>query len=68
MVKFSSSEEENYILSLTDMAGREVQSAVGKAAEGMNLHTLDLSTIAKGIYMLEIRFNEFNRQVRVIIQ
>jgi hypothetical protein len=68
MVKFSSTLQQDYIMTLVDITGREVLTVSDKAVEGINMQALDLSSMAKGIYLFEIRFNEINHQMRIIIQ
>ncbi|MBL7915564.1 MAG: T9SS type A sorting domain-containing protein [Bacteroidia bacterium] len=58
-----------YALELTDLSGRVVLTEQLNAVSGMNKTSLDVSNIAKGMYMLSIRNNEgFANQIRVAVE
>ncbi len=44
----------DYKVSVVDMTGQIMQTSTVNAAEGQNLHELDLSTYAKGLYMVRL--------------
>lgn len=54
---------------MTDLTGRVMFEQQIKAVSGMNETAVDVSTLAKGIYMLTVK-NEtgFAKQIRVTVQ
>ncbi len=65
---YNSQEESSCLISFSDMAGRLVLHSEGKVNKGVNLRDFDLSSMAKGIYFLEIRLRNKIEQIKVIIQ
>jgi hypothetical protein len=58
-----------YSLELTDLSGRIVLADQLNTLSGMNKKSLDVSNIAKGMYMLSIRNNEgFANQIRIAVE
>lgn len=53
-VKFESSNSAKYVISVVDVTGRTIISDEVTAAEGINMHELDLSRVAKGIYLVRM--------------
>ncbi|MBK7388059.1 MAG: T9SS type A sorting domain-containing protein [Bacteroidetes bacterium] len=61
--------EGTYSLELTDLSGRVVFADQLNAVAGLNKTTLDVSNIAKGMYMLSVRNNEgFTNQIRIAVE
>jgi hypothetical protein len=54
-LKFNSNSEAKYLIKVLDITGRVIMSDVANAIEGINLHELDLSNVAKGIYMVTLQ-------------
>ncbi|MEO8088096.1 MAG: T9SS type A sorting domain-containing protein, partial [Bacteroidota bacterium] len=55
-------------LFLTDGLGRNVFSTEIEVTSGLNMIELDLSTIAKGVYLLRIIGNEQTNQIKLIVE
>jgi hypothetical protein len=53
-LKFESNIDTQYSLSVIDLTGRVVLTESIAAVEGLNMHELDLSTFAKGMYMVRL--------------
>ena len=67
-VSFNASKRTAYHLVMTDVIGQRVLNTDGSTTEGINIVELNLSTLAKGIYMLSIMSNGNTEQVRVIVE
>ena len=68
IVKFTVVSAAQYHLNLTDVLGQHVLSTDGTATEGVNMIDLDLSTVAKGVYLLNIMSGENAQQVRMVVE
>ncbi|MBK6837842.1 MAG: T9SS type A sorting domain-containing protein [Bacteroidetes bacterium] len=64
----SASNDQSYMINVLDLSGRVVLATEGKANEGSNLQILDLSHLAKGMYMISLQTNEGNQLVRVSVE
>lgn len=53
-VKFESVNSAKYVISVVDVTGRVIISDEVSAAEGINMHELDLTKVAKGIYLVRM--------------
>lgn len=53
-IGFNSTDASSYSISLNDITGKQVQYLKGQSEEGQNKISINISTIAQGIYMLEI--------------
>ncbi len=53
-ISFNSEAKEKYILKVTDLAGKVLINYPGTTLEGINLQEVDLSSYAKGMYLLSI--------------
>jgi hypothetical protein len=51
------------------LIGQDIMNIEGKAQEGENMHELDMSHIAKGIYLLSIEGEGIGREtLRIIVE
>jgi len=57
-----------YTLNISDLSGRLLRSENGLAAPGDNLHTIDLSGLAKGVYLLNLKFEGGGEVLRVVVE
>jgi hypothetical protein len=58
-----------YALEMLDLSGRVVLADNIHAVAGMNRTSVDVSTLAKGMYMLSIRNSEgFTQQIRIAVE
>lgn len=64
----SASKDEAYLINVLDLSGRVIMATEGKANEGSNLQVLDLSHLAKGMYMINLKTNEGSQLVRVSVE
>ena len=67
-VKFNSYVSEQLEINITDVTGRIMHSGNLQAAEGTNVHELDLSSFAKGVYMIQLKGREMNEILRSIAE
>ena len=67
-VKFTADSDEQYHLNLTDVIGQHLLSKEGNATEGVNIIDLDLNTVAKGVYLLNIMSGKNTQQIRVVVE
>jgi len=66
-VNFNTDASDYYHLMLLDAASREVMVKDGKSVQGINAFDLDLTSLAKGVYMLSIQQGEKKMLQRVIV-
>ena len=59
---------ENYLMQVLDLSGRKVMEQEGSAAEGFNRVHADLSSIAKGVYVIEFKSGSINKKSRVVVE
>jgi len=67
-VEFTADENQDVNLSMRDASGRVVYAETKAVAAGANTNTIDVSTFAKGIYMLQIQSNNTTESLRVIVE
>jgi len=63
-LKYNSKENSSYLLKVSDMTGRVVEKLELEAKEGINKYELDLSKVAKSLYLLSIE-NKTGDSVRM---
>ena len=66
-VMFNSVSEENYFLSMYDMTGRLVGETIESSAD-KNMHEIDLSNFAKGMYVLEVKTRGEKQILRIVVE
>jgi len=67
-IKFYSIADENLSVEAMDMTGRILFSQNIHSAEGMNIHELDLSGFARGVYMIHLKGKEMNETLRITLE
>lgn len=67
-VSFNSNTSADYHLTLLDAAGREVMVKDGKAVEGANAINVDLKSVAKGVYMINLLQGDNKMTEKVIVE
>ena len=67
-VKFARLIDGNYFLVVNDITGRVILKEKGNARQGMNLHEIDLSGHAKGMYMVSINLPGYSKQLKLILK
>jgi hypothetical protein len=68
-IRFNSDNSDmQYVVNVTDLSGRVVLSERKKANQGSNLHTLDLSGMAKGTYLVSLLTDNGKEVVRVTVE
>ena len=61
--------KEKYTLKVVDLLGKVLISEANTAQEGANLREIDLSGIAKGMYLLSFeREGAENQTMRIVVQ
>ena len=67
-VEFTSENNENAIIRLVDAAGRVVYSDSIDATEGANSAAINVSSFAKGVYLLQLESSNHLEKIRVIVE
>jgi len=67
-VEFNSNESGKYRLTVISLTGTVVMDKFIDAAEGTNSDNLDLTSIAKGMYILRLNGEGVNEQKRITLQ
>ena len=68
-LKFETSTSGDYQVSVVDITGQIMQTETVTAIEGLNMHELDLSTYARGLYLVRIeRTSEPMQMLRVTVE
>ena len=67
-VNFIASQAADYLLELKDLSGRIVLSENRSAVEGINSIPMDLTTVAKGIYMLNVKSGSEKLITKVLVE
>jgi hypothetical protein len=67
-VSFTSENSAAYHLVLLDAASREIMVKDGKTVQGVNAIDLDMSSVAKGVYMIALQQGENRSQQRLIVE
>ena len=63
-VKFDAVNAAKYVISVVDVTGRVIISDEVSASEGINMHELDLTNVAKGIYL--VRMESAGKQTQLL--
>lgn len=58
----------NFTLQLMDISGRVLVSENISGLAGLNTYDLDLSHVAKGVYMLEVKSANDNWKSKVVVE
>jgi hypothetical protein len=67
-VEFTSDQSQDVNMTMRDASGRVVYNELKAVATGANATLIDVSTFAKGIYMLQLQSNNTTETLRVIVQ
>jgi hypothetical protein len=67
-LKFNAAAVTDYTITMTDLVGQSVLSAVGTTTTGTNVIELNLTSIAKGVYMISIMSGNETGQIKVMVQ
>ncbi|MFN6092996.1 MAG: T9SS type A sorting domain-containing protein, partial [Bacteroidota bacterium] len=67
-VEFTSELSQDVNMTMRDASGRVVYAESKTVATGANATLIDVSTFAKGIYMLQVQSNNTTETLRVIVQ
>jgi hypothetical protein len=67
-VEFTSDQAQDVNMTMRDASGRVVYNEMKAVATGANATLIDVSTFAKGIYMLQLQSNNTTETLRVIVQ
>ena len=65
-IQFSSNTPAQYLISLTDLAGRQVYSSAFAANEGVNNCTFNIQNLSPGMYFLNVQNGEQVQRVKLI--
>ncbi|MBS1742395.1 MAG: T9SS type A sorting domain-containing protein [Bacteroidetes bacterium] len=64
-VRFSSKESTGYIFMVTDVSGRKLRTEIQQAVTGINIHSINLSGIAKGTYFIIVQSKNGKETFRI---
>jgi len=67
-LKFISMDDHHYHIELMNLIGQHVFYSEGFATEGVNTVELDLSLLAKEVYMLRLVSGGFTDEIKVVVQ
>jgi len=67
-ITFSSMANSNAQVAVTDLQGRKVATQALTVVEGLNNAQLDLSKLAKGLYVVEVKQNNTTNLVKVSVE
>lgn len=67
-INFNSSVDNNFTLKLVDLSGRAVFNGTGKSLKGNNVIDIDLSSVSKGVYMLQLNNGSEQSMIRLIVE
>jgi len=67
-VTFNSGTSADYHLTILDMSSREVMNKDGKFVAGSNTIELDLSHLAKGAYLINLKSGDSKNSERIVVQ
>lgn len=67
-IVFTAKQKGNSTIQLMDLTGKTIMLQSIATAEGESTHTLDISTVAKGVYILNVITPEGNMQSKVVIE
>jgi len=57
-LKFELDKVQNYQIDIVDVNGKTIKAINGKASAGLNQVDLKTNTLAKGMYFIQLHFNE----------
>ncbi len=67
-VSFNANADQNYTITIFDMAGRPVKSEIGSAVAGENNHEINLSGIAQSVYQVALKIGDNDYKAKIVIQ
>ncbi|MFM7015973.1 MAG: T9SS type A sorting domain-containing protein [Bacteroidota bacterium] len=67
-VAYTATDNSEYVLTVLDMAGREVERLVVNSIEGYNQTELNLQSLVKGTYIIALKGNGLVTQTRLIVE
>ncbi|MBP9791567.1 MAG: T9SS type A sorting domain-containing protein, partial [Bacteroidia bacterium] len=68
-ISFNSTSKTKYLVKVTDMIGNAVFTEVVNAFEGYNTREIDLTKIAKGVYVISLSTEDMTTEsIRLIVQ
>ncbi len=68
MLSYELNREQRLAISLFDLLGREVRYFEGRQSSGASTHNLDLGALAPGVYLLQVRGENFSETVKIVKQ
>ena len=67
-VEFEAETESEYVITLTDMIGKEIYFSKMNSMEGINKQYINAERFAQGLYILTLKGNNVNKSVRVTVE
>ncbi len=65
-VAFNTEEQEKYVLSISDLSGKEISQIEGMTEKGFNELDIDFSEFKDGIYFLVFRSETINKSLKLV--
>lgn len=67
-INFYSASSQLVNVALTDLIGRTVMQETLKTNEGANLHDVDISSLTKGVYLVQLTGASMNEVIKVTVE
>lgn len=67
-IKFYNTDDETLLMQVSDLTGRILLTQHRSAHAGLNVHEFDLSSFAKGIYLVHLNGKDMNSVIRLTIE
>ncbi|MFM7014732.1 MAG: T9SS type A sorting domain-containing protein [Bacteroidota bacterium] len=67
-IEFTAELSQDVIMSLRDASGRVVYNESKSVLMGANSNTIDVSSFAKGVYLLQVQSNSVSETIRVVVE
>jgi CHRD domain/PKD-like domain/Secretion system C-terminal sorting domain/Putative metal-binding motif/Dictyostelium (slime mold) repeat len=67
-VDFSSEIEQDYVMSILDVAGRVIYNESKTSVSGINNLKINVKGLSSGVYMLNFKMGDANEQIRIMVE
>jgi hypothetical protein len=68
VLNFTSMDEGNYVVNISDISGRVLRTMNGNAVAGENTAILSVADLSKGIYFVSLELAGETKQIKLIVQ
>ncbi len=67
-ISFTTEEKAKYTVRVTDLLGNVVMNEVVNAEAGINMKELNLSSVAKGLYLINLQSENGVQTIRLVVE